>query len=100
MLFFFFQWPPYVLSKMIGLDHSTDGMEIRRRRRRANTQITYIHVHIKTKKSYVSSRHISHTKHTLLDLFNVCSNHTPLNYSGQESKNNLQFIILTPVTLK
>ena len=39
--------------------------------------------------------HTSHTKHNVLDLFNVCSNHAPFNYSGQESKNNLQFMILT-----
>ena len=36
----------------------------------------------------------SHTKHTVLDLFNVCSNHAPLNYSGQESKTKSQFMIL------
>ena len=34
-------------------------------------------------------------KHTVLDLFNVCSNHATLNYSGQEFKHNLQFMILT-----
>ena len=34
-------------------------------------------------------------KHTVLDLFHVCSNHASLNYCGQESKNNLQFMILT-----
>ena len=28
-------------------------------------------------------------------LFNVCSNYAPLNYSGKESKNSLQFMILT-----
>ena len=31
----------------------------------------------------------------MLDLFDVCSNHAPLNYSRQETKNNLQFMILT-----
>ena len=44
----------------------------------------------KTKKSKCSS-----TKHTVLNLFNVCSNHAPWNNSWQESKPNLQFIILT-----
>ena len=39
--------------------------------------------------------HNSHTKHTVLDLFNVCSNHALINSSGQESKNNLHFMILT-----
>ena len=34
-------------------------------------------------------------KHTVLDLFNACSNHEPLKYSGKESRNNLQFMILT-----
>ena len=37
----------------------------------------------------------SHTKLAVLDLFNVCSNHAPFNYSGQESKHNLQFMILS-----
>ena len=31
----------------------------------------------------------------MLDLFNKCSNYVPSTYSGQESKNNLQFVILT-----
>ena len=31
----------------------------------------------------------------MFDLFDVCSNHAPLNYMGQNSKNNLQSIILT-----
>ena len=35
--------------------------------------------------SYISDIHTSHTVYTLLDLFNVCRNHAPLNYSGQES---------------
>ena len=39
--------------------------------------------------------HLLHTKQTVHDLFNVCSNHASLNYSEQESKNNLQFMILT-----
>ena len=39
--------------------------------------------------------HTNHTKQTVLDLCNVCSNHAPLNDSGQESVNNLQFMILT-----
>ena len=41
--------------------------------------------------------HISHTKSTVLDLYNVCTLATMhLNYSRQqESKNNLQFMILT-----
>ena len=34
------------------------------------------------------------TQHTVFNL-SVCSNHAPLNYSGWESKNNLQFMILT-----
>ena len=33
--------------------------------------------------------------YTVLHLFNVCSNHATLKYSGQKSTNNLQFIILT-----
>ena len=45
--------------------------------------------------SYVSYIQTSLSKHTVLDLLNVCSNYAPLNYSGQESKNNLQFTILT-----
>ena len=54
--------------------------------------------------------HTSHTKHTVLDLFNVCSNdaplnytglHAPSNYSGQESENNLEvYDSQIPVTLK
>ena len=36
----------------------------------------------------VRRQHISHIKHTVLYLFNVCSNHAPLNYTGQESTNN------------
>ena len=39
--------------------------------------------------------HTSHTKHTVLDLFHVCSNHALLHYSEQVSKNNLQFMNLT-----
>ena len=39
--------------------------------------------------------HTSHTKHTVLDLFDMFSNHAPLNYSGQESENNLQLLNLT-----
>ena len=39
--------------------------------------------------------HTSHAKHAVLDLFNVLSNHAPLNYNEQESKHNLQFMILT-----
>ena len=42
-----------------------------------------------------SKVHTSCTKHTVLDLSNVCRNHGPLHYSGQESQNNLQFIVLT-----
>ena len=45
--------------------------------------------------SYLHWIHTSHTKHTVLDLSNVCSNHAPLNYTGQESENNLQFMIHT-----
>ena len=51
--------------------------------------------HSSAKIMLVSKIHTSHTKHTVLELFDMCSNHAPLNYSGQESKNNLQFIILT-----
>ena len=40
----------------------------------------------KNRASYVPQIHTSHTKHAVL--FNVCSNHTPSNYSGQESKQN------------
>ena len=49
----------------------------------------------KSRVSYVSYIHTSYTKHTVLDLSNVRSNHAPLNYSGQESEKNLQFMILT-----
>ena len=35
-----------------------------------------------------------------LIFFNVCSNHAPLNHSGQGSKNNLQILILIYLTLK
>ena len=33
----------------------------------------------KNRVSYVPYIHTSHTKHTVLDRFNVCSNHAPLN---------------------
>ena len=45
--------------------------------------------------------HQSHTKHTVLDFFDVCSSISCLNYSGRESKK--QFAVYdsdTPVTLK
>ena len=42
----------------------------------------------------ILSHNTNHTKHTVFSLFNMCSNHAPLNYSGQESTNNLQFVIL------
>ena len=46
--------------------------------------------------------HTSHTEHTVLDIFNVCNNHTMFNYIEQESKQ--QFAVDggsdTPVTLK
>ena len=45
--------------------------------------------------SVMGQIHTTHTKHTVLDLFHVCSNHEPSNNCGQESKNNLQFMILT-----
>ena len=58
-----------------------------------------IHIQVqnykKSRVSYVSYIHTSYTKHTVLDLSNVRSNHAPLNYSGQESEKNLQFMILT-----
>ena len=34
-------------------------------------------------------------KPKVLDLFHVCNKRAPLNYSRQDSKNNLQFVILT-----
>ena len=62
----------------------------------AHAHTTHIHVqNYKYRVSYVSYKHTSYTKHTVLDLFNVCSNHAPLNYGGQDSKNSLQFTILT-----
>ena len=45
--------------------------------RRANTQ-THIQVKNYKKLCYVSQIHTSHTKHTELDPFNVCSNHISL----------------------
>ena len=42
-----------------------------------------------------SLKQTSHTKQTVLDLYSVCSDSAPLNYSGKESKNNLQFMIRT-----
>ena len=45
--------------------------------------------------SVMSLKYMLVTQHTVLDLFKVCSNHAPLNYSGQESEINLQFMILT-----
>ena len=36
----------------------------------------------------------------MLERFNVCRDHAPLNHSGQDSKNNLQFMNQTSVTLK
>ena len=36
----------------------------------------------------------------MLDLFNVCNKHAPLNYSGQESRNNLPFMNDLPETYK
>ena len=39
-------------------------------------------------------KNTSHAKHTVLDLFHVCSNHAPSNYIGQESINNLQCMTL------
>ena len=66
-------------------------------KRRANTQTTHTQVHkFRNHISYVPWIHTTQTKDTVHDLFNVCSNHAlSLNYSGQESKNNLQCIILT-----
>ena len=64
--------------------------------RKANAQITQIQVqNYKIHVVYTSLIHTSHTKQTVLDLFVVCSNHAPLHYSAQESKNNLQFMIPT-----
>ena len=48
----------------------------------------------------VTHNYTRQTKPTVLDLFNEFSNHAPLNYSGQESKNNLQFMIDITVILK
>ena len=56
------------------------------------------HIQVQNYKNcviYISRVQTSHTKHTVLDLFNICSNHAPQNYTGQESKNNLRFMILT-----
>ena len=36
----------------------------------------------------VSQMHTSDKKHKVLVLFSVCSNHTPLNHTGQDSKKN------------
>ena len=64
--------------------------------RSANAQTTHIQVqNYKTCASYVSQIHTSHTKHTVLDLFNVCSNRAPLNLGRHDYENNLKFIILT-----
>ena len=62
--------------------------------RRANAQTIHMQ-NYKKSVSYVSEIHISHKNHTVLDLFHMCSNHAPLNYSEQEPKNNLGFMILT-----
>ena len=51
--------------------------------------------------SYVSLIHTSHTKHAVLDLFNMSTNHATFNYSGQESKYKYAaYESDIPVTLK
>ena len=56
--------------------------------------------HYKNHVSCVCYIHISDTKYTVLDLFNVWSNHAPLNYSGQESEQFAVYDSDTPATLK
>ena len=45
-------------------------------------------------KSYTFCLLNTHSKHTVPEPFNVCSNHAPLNHRGQESKNALQTCVL------
>ena len=45
------------------------------------------HIEVQNWKS--CSNYITYTKHTVLDLFKVCSNYTNLNYSGQKSRKQL-----------
>ena len=64
--------------------------------RTASAQMTHIQVqNYQNHVGHVSSTNTSHTKPNVLDLLSVCSSHAPQNYSEQESKNNLQLMILT-----
>ena len=58
------------------------------------------HSSAKLKTMLVSYIHISHTKHTVLGIFNVCSNYTCSTTMDKNLKINLQFMILTHVALK
>ena len=58
-----------------------------------NAQMTHIQVQ-NYKNQVMSLKHTSVTHGILCYHFNEHSNHAPLNYSGQESKNNSQFMIL------
>ena len=63
--------------------------------RTANAQMTLIQAqNYKHHVNYVPNTHWSH-KAYCASPFNVCSNHAPFNCSRQESKNNLQFMVLT-----
>ena len=75
--------------------------------RRANAQMTHIqvqnynkkskcldnlHASVQLQKMIVTTHKYTTFKQSIL--FNVCSNHAPLEYSGQESKVSVQFMIL------
>ena len=63
--------------------------------RRANAPTTYIQVqNYKNRVTFTSNTYKSQ-KHNGFDFFNVCSNHASLNYRGQESKNNLELMVLS-----
>ena len=82
-------------GKTRNADAQTTHIQVQNWYKRANVQKTQIQVlNYKKCVSYVSEIHTSNTKHTVLDLFNVCSNQAPLNYNGQESENSMQFMIL------
>ena len=55
---------------------------------RADTQMT--HLSVKLEKMCYTHTHTSHKKHTVLDLFNVCSNYVPseLQMDKNLNKNN------------
>ena len=56
--------------------------------RKANAKTTHIQVQNYERLCQLSCLFNTHQlhKHTVPDLFNMCSNHAPLNYSAQESK--------------